>query len=95
MQSETTENFGDMRSAPADRMDEFITLSRQTTLVLGIGLPGRVSPSGKPSWIPDVRVDENLPRASACPLHCPSSIERKFLNVCASLESHYPAQRGK
>jgi hypothetical protein len=51
--------------------------------------------SSEPTWIPDVRVDENRARASACPLHYPSSIEGKFLNVCAFLENYYPAQRGK
>jgi len=95
MQSEVTENFDDIWSTPTDRMDAFITPSRRTTFVLGIGLPRRVSASGKPIWIPDVGVDENLPRTSARSLHYPSSIKRKFLNVCACLESHYPAQRGK
>jgi hypothetical protein len=95
MQSETTENFDNMWSAPTDRMDAFITLSRQTTLVLGIGLSGRVSASGKPIWIPDVGADENIPRAPASPLYNPSSTERKFLNVRASVEGHYPAQREK
>jgi PAS domain S-box-containing protein len=57
--------FDEMWSAPNAQMDAFLTLSRQTTFTRGIGLPGRVWTSGKPSWIPDVVLDENFPRASA------------------------------
>lgn len=55
----------DMWSAPNAQIDAFITLSRQTTFVRGIGLPGRVWESEKPIWIPDVVVDENFPRVAA------------------------------
>jgi len=57
--------FDDTWSAPNAQIDAFTTLSRQTTFVRGIGLPGRVWASGKAIWIPDVVVDENFPRASA------------------------------
>jgi len=57
--------FDDMWTAPNSELEEFNTLSRQTTFELGIGLPGRVWASGKPVWIPDVVVDENFPRAAA------------------------------
>ena len=57
--------FEDVWSAPNAGVDAFITLSRKTTFVRGIGLPGRVWASGKPVWIPDVSSDENFPRACA------------------------------
>ena len=57
--------FDDLWSAPNAQVDAFVTLSRQTTFLRGIGLPGRVWASGKPIWIPDVVVDANFPRASA------------------------------
>jgi two-component system cell cycle sensor histidine kinase/response regulator CckA len=57
--------FDDTWSVPNAQIDAFTTLSRKTTFVRGIGLPGRVWASGKAIWIPDVVVDENFPRASA------------------------------
>jgi two-component system sensor histidine kinase/response regulator len=45
------------------QFDEFEAISRQTTFVPGIGLPGRVWASGEPAWIPDVVRDPNFPRA--------------------------------
>ncbi len=55
----------DIWSASNPEMDEFVTLTRQTTFARGAGLPGRVWESGKPVWIPDVAADENFPRWAA------------------------------
>jgi len=44
---------------------EFEQLSRQTSFVSGVGLPGRVWKAGRPAFIPDVLQDDNFPRAPA------------------------------
>ena len=51
--------------AAADHFGEFVELSRKISLSRGVGLPGRVWASGVPTWIPDVVVDDNFPRARA------------------------------
>jgi PAS domain S-box-containing protein len=43
---------------------EFERVSRETTFVPGLGLPGRVWSSLEPEYVPDVVSDENFPRAS-------------------------------
>ena len=43
---------------------EFERVSRQSTFVSGVGLPGRVWSSLEPEYIPDVVADENFPRGS-------------------------------
>jgi len=46
------------------RFTSFVEVSRNTEFKSGIGLPGRVLKSGRPSWIVDVTKDKNFPRAS-------------------------------
>ncbi len=56
---------GEAWHSPTSRVDEFVALSRRTTMGRGAGLPGRVWASGQPEWIPDVVHDPNFPRAPA------------------------------
>lgn len=46
------------------RAEAFMASSRQHAFEPGIGLPGRVWQSGKPTWIPDVTKEDNFPRAA-------------------------------
>jgi two-component system sensor histidine kinase/response regulator len=48
---------------PSVHLPEFGKISRDTTFVRGVGLPGRVWATGEPAWIPDVTLDLNFPRA--------------------------------
>jgi PAS domain S-box-containing protein len=50
---------------PGAEVEEFEAASRDTLLVAGEGLPGRVWGSGEPAWIADVPADDNFPRAAA------------------------------
>ena len=50
-------------NAPSTQFPEFDAASRATTFERGVGLPGRVWATGKPSWIEDVVGDLNFPRA--------------------------------
>jgi PAS domain S-box-containing protein len=43
----------------------FIQAGRELQLEQGTGLPGRVSATGEPHWIPDLREDSNFRRAEA------------------------------
>lgn len=52
----------------ADRFQRFEAVSRARTFSIGEGLPGRVWKSREPSWITDVTVDQNFPRASVARL---------------------------
>ncbi|MBI3838430.1 MAG: PAS domain S-box protein [Planctomycetia bacterium] len=46
-------------------LNRFDSVSRQTTMAPGIGLPGRIWTSKASAWISDVTVDRNFPRASS------------------------------
>jgi PAS domain S-box-containing protein len=50
-------------NAPSTQFPEFDAASRAVTFKRGVGLPGRVWATGKPSWIEDVVGDQNFPRA--------------------------------
>ncbi|MFI5177647.1 MAG: response regulator [Vicinamibacterales bacterium] len=50
---------------PGTGFAEFEDLSRRTSFVPGMGLPGRVWASKRPAFIPDVLQDANFPRAPA------------------------------
>src|SRR5947207_15580568 len=47
----------------ATEFPEFDAESRRMTFSRGVGLPGRVWSTGQPTWIPDVVLDPNFPRA--------------------------------
>jgi diguanylate cyclase (GGDEF)-like protein/PAS domain S-box-containing protein len=51
--------------SPRATASAFETRSRAMEFESGIGLPGRVLATGKPSWIADVALDDNFPRAEA------------------------------
>ena len=45
-----------------ENFEVFRTVTERTRFASGVGLPGRVSSSGEPAWIPDVQQDTNFPR---------------------------------
>jgi two-component system cell cycle sensor histidine kinase/response regulator CckA len=64
----TDERGGIMRlveswQSPAHDLSLFVEKSREMAFSAGVGLPGRVLASGKPTWISDVLTEPNLPRA--------------------------------
>lgn len=48
-----------------ERFDTFRRVTEATPLPFGVGLPGRVVPTGQPAWVEDVTRDSNFPRAGA------------------------------
>ena len=50
--------------SPSIQLAPFVSESRQLTVALGVGLPGRVWKSGNPAWIINLAADDNFPRVS-------------------------------
>ncbi|MCL4524071.1 MAG: response regulator [Acidobacteria bacterium] len=48
---------------PELHFPEFEALSKRTTFLPGVGVPGRVWSTAQPCWVPDVLQDTNFPRA--------------------------------
>lgn len=53
----------DVWHTPSVNMAEFEFITRKITLSPGVGLPGRVWSNTKATWIKDVTIDPNFPRA--------------------------------
>ena len=53
------------RNLPGLAFPDFEAMTEQKRFAPGIGLPGRVWLTGRPTWIPDVTMDNNFPRAMA------------------------------
>ncbi len=48
--------------SPDGASSDFASASRDCTFTCGVGLPGRIWQSGRPTWIPDVATDDNFLR---------------------------------
>ena len=54
----------DVWHSSALEMNEFVQACRARTFAKDVGLPGRIWATGRPSWIPNLKKDDNFPRAS-------------------------------
>ncbi len=64
--------LADVWTDSPETLSEFIAVSRATTFVCGVGLPGYVWSTGSPQWYEDVATNPNFPRrrfAEAAGLH--------------------------
>src|SRR4030095_14546323 len=50
-------------TTPSADFPEFNAVSKTSTFLRGVGLPGQVWSTRQPVWIPDVVLDTNFPRA--------------------------------
>ena len=64
------------------------SVTEETTLVVGEGLPGRVMQTGRSEWIPDVYADIDFPRAKKSDklgirsaLACPITVRKEVIGV--------------
>jgi PAS domain S-box-containing protein len=53
----------DVWHSPALDMNEFESACRTRTFAEQVGLPGRIWASGKPVWVPNLKKEDNFPRA--------------------------------
>ncbi|MBI4484326.1 MAG: PAS domain S-box protein, partial [Acidobacteria bacterium] len=53
----------DVWHVPAEKLQQFVTITRQSTFVPGVGLPGRVWSSREPVWVAQVSRDPKSPLA--------------------------------
>jgi PAS domain S-box-containing protein len=67
--------------APSVRAEDFLRASRGAAFAAGVGLPGRVWETGRPTWIPRLARDVNFPRA---PVALPAGIQSAFACPIAS-----------
>jgi PAS domain S-box-containing protein len=54
----------DVWHSDSARVPDFSSVTRQSRLTTGVGLPGRVWSSREPVWIPDITTEDNFPRGS-------------------------------
>jgi diguanylate cyclase (GGDEF)-like protein len=86
---------------PSNQFAAFRRMTEQTTLLEGIGLPGRVLATGKSAWITDVTNDPNFPRqnlgvrgAFAFPIHTDGEMKAVLEFFTAAAVAPDPALLG-